>query len=112
ALLGALVAFGVMIQVAALNFCYDILVKLFSSHLVLMCLFLIAPDLPWLARVFVLGRGAGPRPLVPLTRRESLDRSLVVVRTVLVVALVGVTLHGDYRASKVYGDGVPQPPLY
>src|SRR5262249_21326568 len=39
-LLGALVSCGVMLHVAALNFCYDVPVKLFSTHLVLMSVFL------------------------------------------------------------------------
>lgn len=39
--LGALVAFGVMTNVMVLNFCYDVPVKLFSSNLALMALFII-----------------------------------------------------------------------
>src|SRR5437763_16588523 len=71
-LLGALVSFGVMLHVAVLNFCYDVPVKLFSTHLVLMSVFLTLPDLPWLAKVFVLGRRAEPREVPPLTRRKWL----------------------------------------
>jgi hypothetical protein len=112
ALLGALLTLAVMAQVVALNFCYDIPVKLFSSHLVLMSLFLIAPDLPWLVRVFVLGRGAPPRPLAPLTRGGKLDRMLVVARTALVGAFVAVVCCEDYRASQAYADAAPKPPLY
>jgi hypothetical protein len=111
-LLGALVAFGVMVHVAALNFCYDVPVKLFSSHLVLMAVFLMAPDLPWLAKVFVLGRRAVPRAVVPLTPWRWLNRSLVALRTVIVLTYVGTGLHGVYKQSKVSGDLAPKPPLY
>jgi hypothetical protein len=111
-LLGALVAFGVMTHVAVLNFCYDVPVKLFSCHLVLMSLFLMAPDLPWLVRVFVLGRQDAPRGYTPLTRRPWLNRTLAVVRTVIVLTFVGVTLHRNFEASKLYGLRTVEPPLF
>lgn len=46
---GALMAFGVMLNVVAMNFCYDVCVKLFSMHLVLMSLFILSP---YLGRLF------------------------------------------------------------
>lgn len=39
--LGALVAFGVMINIVVLNFCYDVPVKIFSTNLALIALFII-----------------------------------------------------------------------
>jgi hypothetical protein len=111
-LLGALVTCGVMAHVAALNFCYDVPVKLFSLHLVLMSVFLMAPDLPWLARVFVLGRRAVPRGVTPLTPWRWLNWTLVVVRTLLVAVFVGVLLYSTYARSKETGDLAPKPPLY
>lgn len=47
---GSLVSAAVMTQVVALNFCFDIPVKLYSSHLLGMALFVAAPKL---ARLFV-----------------------------------------------------------
>jgi hypothetical protein len=111
-LLGALVTFGVMSHVAALNFCYDVPVKLFSCHALLMSVFLMAPDLPWLTRVFVLGRPATPRGFVPLVRRPWLARTLLVVRNFVVLTFVAVTLYGNYEMSKLYGQLSPEPPLF
>ena len=68
-LLGALVCFGVMSHVAMLNFSYDVPVKLFSMHLLAMALFLMAPDLGRLARMFVLNRPVEPAVFRPLSRR-------------------------------------------
>lgn len=53
-LLGALVCATVMINIVALNFCYDICVKLYSSHLLLTALFLTMPDMKRLLRFFIL----------------------------------------------------------
>ena len=56
ATLGALVVFGVMLNVMMLNYCYDVPVKLFSTHLVVMSIFLLLPDLPRLANVLFFNR--------------------------------------------------------
>jgi len=40
-LLGAMISFGVMFDVAALNYCYDVPVKLYSTNLVLISVFLL-----------------------------------------------------------------------
>jgi uncharacterized membrane protein YphA (DoxX/SURF4 family) len=111
-LLGALVTFGVMLHVAALNYCYDVPVKLFSTHLILMSVFLMAPDLPWLARVFVLGKQAVRRPVTPLTPWRWLNWTLVGFRTIVVLAFTGVLLYGNYKQSQQFGDLAPKPPLY
>jgi hypothetical protein len=110
-LLGSLVTFGVMLHVAVLNFCYDVPVKLFSSHLVLMSVFVMIPDLPWLTGVFVLGRRQPPRPIVPLTRWAWLNAMLIVFRTVVVGAILVLLFHGADMTSKKFGDRAPQPPL-
>jgi len=111
-LLGALVAFGVMVHVAALNFCYDVPVKLFSLHLVLMSLFIMAPDLPWLTRALILGQPVAARGYTPLVRQQWLDWTLFVVRTLVVFTFLGVTLYKGHENSKLYGRQVPEPPLF
>jgi uncharacterized membrane protein YphA (DoxX/SURF4 family) len=110
-LLGALVSCAVMTHVAALNFCYDVPVKLFSLHLVLMSLFLMAPDLPWLAQVFLLGRSKQSRAIAPLTKWRWLDGFLVALRTALVLTLLGLSLYDNHKQRKQIGDLAPRPPL-
>ncbi|WP_412850689.1 hypothetical protein ACL0VS_19370 [Chryseobacterium sp. PMSZPI] len=51
---GALFSMTVMINVALLNFFYDVPVKIFSSHIVLFCLFIVSGDAMALYRFFVL----------------------------------------------------------
>lgn len=43
--LGALLTFGVMLNVLMLNYCYDVPVKLFTTHLVIMAIYLISTDI-------------------------------------------------------------------
>jgi hypothetical protein len=72
ALLGALVSIGALTNVVMLNFCYDVPVKLFSSHLLAMAIFLVLPDLRRLAALFVLNRPVPAAPDPHLVRRRSL----------------------------------------
>ncbi|HEX3148712.1 MAG TPA: hypothetical protein VHR66_11545 [Gemmataceae bacterium] len=110
-LLGALVSCGVMVHVAALNFCYDVPVKLFSMHLVLASLFVMSPDWPWLFRVFVLGQRTTPRGMTTLSRWKWLNWSAFALRTLVVGTFLTVTFYGAVKQSKVYGDKAPQPPM-
>ncbi|HET9225635.1 MAG TPA: hypothetical protein VFR31_03145, partial [Thermoanaerobaculia bacterium] len=59
-LFGALVCIGVMSNVVMLNLSYDVPVKLYSSHLLLMAVFLAVPDLKRLASLFVWNRRVPP----------------------------------------------------
>jgi hypothetical protein len=54
--IGALIAAGVMLNTVVMNFCFDVPVKLYSMHPVLMALFLLIPDMPTIWNFFVLRR--------------------------------------------------------
>ncbi len=111
-LLGALLAAAIMTHVLVLNLCYDVPVKLFSFHLLLLAGFLILPDLPRLANLFLLGRPAGPVEVHRLFRRVWLDRTAAATRTVLVLGFATLLLSDFYEARHTTGDLRPKPPLY
>jgi hypothetical protein len=98
-LLGALVSLGALSNVVALNFFYDVPVKLYSSHLLAMAVFLIVPDLRRLIDVFVLGRRVEPIEIRPLFRRLWLRRGVLVLRTLLVLAYTAYLLNISYQNS-------------
>jgi hypothetical protein len=62
---GALLLLGVMGNVMAINFFYDVPVKLYSAQLWLTGLFVVAPDLRRLFRLLVLQRPTEPAPPPP-----------------------------------------------
>lgn len=64
-ILGAAVAFSVMLNVAMLNFCYDVPVKLFSVHLLCMALYVALPDARRLANAFIFHRATESEDLRP-----------------------------------------------
>ncbi len=110
-LLGALCAAGATLQVFLLNMFYDVPVKLMSGHLLLMALLLIAPDVKRLSAFFLLGRPIAPAPLVPLFGRYKwLNRSGLVLRTVLYVTFASLTLYQAYQAARTDGILAPEKP--
>ena len=111
-LLGALVCFGVMSHVAALNFSYDVPVKLFSMHLVLMSLFLMIPDLRRLANVFLFNRPAEAAEYRPVFGRPWMHNATIAFRSLLVLFLVWQTLSSAQSSRKMFGDLAPRSPYY
>ena len=111
-LLGSLVCFGVLCHVTMLNFCYDVPVKLFSCHLLAMSLFLMAPDLTRLARLFLFNRPVEPAGIHPLWRRTWLDRGAIGLRSLWVLTLVWSTFQNAYQGRTAFGDLAPRPPFY
>jgi hypothetical protein len=109
--LGSLLAAGVMGNVVALNFCYDVPVKLFSSHLVLAALFLAAPDLPRLANVLLLNRRVPPADLGPPWRTPWVRWTLFGVKMLVVASVLGFGGYGGYVSATQWGPWAPRQPL-
>ena len=100
-LAGALLAAGIMTHVAALNYMYDVPVKIFSSLLVFMALVLVAPDAKRLATFFFT-----PAPAPHAARWK------IAVRTALVLAFVGYTFAGAAKRLQERADPAQRSPLY
>jgi uncharacterized membrane protein YphA (DoxX/SURF4 family) len=110
--LGAAVALAVTSQVFVLNMTYDVPVKLFSLHLVVMSLVLLAPDARRLVRFFVLKRPTDPLRDGRLFRRQRLHRAALALQ---VLFAAWVLVGGYQQAKEAYarsGPNAPKPPLY
>jgi hypothetical protein len=112
ATLGALVGIVATTQVLALNIAYDVIVKLFAAQLVLMAIFVAAPDLPAMARMLVGRHAAAPRRLVSLFSRPAVDRAARVAGAVLAIAWTAWAFNAAHaqaqrrhanRAAPLYG---------
>jgi hypothetical protein len=87
-LLGALLLCGVIGNVVILNFCYDVPVKLYSLSLLLMALFLVAPDGKRLADFFLRNRATAPDDPQRLFQRRSLRWGAAIAKLLLIGVLV------------------------
>ena len=112
-MLGALICLADMIQVFALNMTYDFGLKQISFHLILMSLFLLAPDFPRLVSVFFLDRAAAPSAHAPLFRTRRANRLALAAQIVFAVYLVAMFTRlalGYWLAEG--GGGGPRSALY
>ena len=110
-LLGALVCIGVMSNVVMINFSYDVPVKLYSSHLLLMAVFLAVPDLKRLANLLVLNRPVPPSDRGPLFAERKPHWAALALRMAFVLFITWTSLHGAWQAYREF-EGAPRPRLY
>ncbi|MSR61248.1 MAG: hypothetical protein EXS08_02205 [Planctomycetes bacterium] len=106
ATLGALLGAGVMANIVALNFCYDVPVKLYSAHLFAACAFLALPDAARLWSVLVANR-----PTASVARRALPWRWAERLRPWVVTAFLGYVFYGQITGGlegyRIYGAGRP-----
>lgn len=112
-MIGAIICLASMVHVFVLNMTYDIGVKLLTFTLVLMSLFLLAPDFRRLAAVFFLNRPAGASTEPPLFRTRRANRIAQALQIVFGLYLLG--MYTDIGRTYWYvegGGGSPRSPLY
>jgi hypothetical protein len=90
ATVGGLLATAVLANVVMLNLCFDVPVKLYSSHLLGLALFVVAPDAGRLATVLLSSRAVASRPVDPFPPASRRWRVARVGARVLLVAVSGV----------------------
>lgn len=110
--LGAIIILGVMSNVMAMNFFYDVPVKILSTHLVLLVLILIAIDFRRIYQVFVLNEATTPIEWMPYTK----DKEFIQIKNSLkwgavVLGLGGFAFFSLSNLNK-FGPNAPKPPLY
>jgi uncharacterized membrane protein YphA (DoxX/SURF4 family) len=112
ATLGALVSLADMTYVFALNMSYDVPVKLLSFNLILLSLFLLAPQARRLAEFFLLDRAVEPAPGNSLFRTLRANRIALAVQAVFALWLIGINIYSARTDWRTFGGGAPKPALY
>ena len=110
-LLGALVSIGALSNVAALNYFYDVPVKLYSTDLLLLSMFVAAFDTRRLIDFFLRNRTTPQPRSMPLIGNHRLATAVQIVKAIVVIAAVWVSLAGSYRAHSSYQINT-RAPLY
>jgi hypothetical protein len=130
-ILGAAVSFGVMLNIVLINFCYDVPVKQYSFHLLMMALYLLLADAPRLANLLIWNQPIDKVSLLPPytgPRTIWVQRALKAYIIVLGVAwplgqvlyreryaadprLAQPALYGTYEVDEFLMDGQSVPPL-
>jgi hypothetical protein len=108
-MLGSLLAIAVMSNVVIINFAFDVPVKLYSSHLLLMAVFLVAPDARRLVGACVMNRGMTAADLGAAFATRRMRIAGAVIKTGFVLAGVISPLWISRSFSRQIA---VRPPLY
>lgn len=111
-MLGALIALCDMTHVFMLNMTYDVPVKLFSFNLLLMALFLLAPDFERLLDFLFRNRAVAPAAHPELFRSRRANRLAFAVQVAFGLWMIGGTIYGARDAWHTYGGGRTKSALY
>ncbi len=127
--LGSLICLAMSTNVLLLNLGYDVPRKIFTIHLILMCVFLLIPEFRRLANVFVFNRRADPVPEVALFNDKLMSRAAIVLPIVFAAFVLWIAGRQSYEDAKGFAvvlppsirgvwlvngfvvDGTPHPPL-
>lgn len=111
-LLGAIVTFGVMLNVVMLNFGFDITVKLYSLFLLFISIVLLAPHFSSLFQFFIRGE----RSAIVVQSYKPDSKSSLLRYTILKTLVIGLLFYestGFYFATEnLNDDKSPRPELY
>ena len=110
-MLGALISLADTVQVFTLNMSYDVPVKLFSFHLILMSLFLLVPDLPRLASFFLNRSTAGSSEHLLFSGPRS-NRIALALQILFGVWLLAASSYASWHGWHAWSSGHPKSPLY
>ena len=110
--LGALIAFGVMLNVFVLNMCYDIPVKQFSFQLLLMASYLISLDWRRLFRLFILNKAVAKPYETPLLENKNSKMILLTIQLIFVCFVVISMVIQNTKSQKLYGEKREKSTLY
>jgi hypothetical protein len=111
-MLGALICVADMTQVFMLNMTYDVPVKLFSFHLLLMALFLLAPEFQRLADFFLRNRNVAPSTQPQLFKTRRANRIALSAQIVFGLWMIGTAAYSGWGDWHTYGGGSPKSVLY
>jgi uncharacterized membrane protein YphA (DoxX/SURF4 family) len=122
--LGALILTGVLANVVMLNFAYDVGVKQFSLHLLLMAIFLWVPDLRRLADLLILNKPTSPGEVRPPLSTSWMRIGRLLAKCVFIGSAVFTAvrvwhptesakppLYGIWQVEEFVRNGQVAPPL-
>ncbi|WP_394751019.1 hypothetical protein [Spongiimicrobium salis] len=110
---GAIITLMTAMNVMAVNYFYDVPVKILSTHLVIMTLFLLSRDIKKVLLFLVTNK---PVERLTTIQRPQLKKGIHigmnVVKGLVIAYALGYGFYSALEARKLYGTDVPKPVLY
>lgn len=111
--IGAIITLMTTANVMAVNYFYDVPVKIVSTALVIMCLFLLAPNFLRLFKLFFMGEATVLRIIsAPVINKRWKRKTKYVLKYLFIAFLFLGGVTNVFRGYRTYGAGKPKSPLY
>ena len=109
--LGAIISIMVLVNIVMMNFCFDIPVKLYSTHLLLMGVYVLSPDFKRIWNFF------NNQPVVPKDESYPVWSGdwkwfRIAIKTLFIGYILYSSIDSGIERTKQWGDNAPNPPLY
>ena len=109
---GAIITLMTTANVMAVNYFYDVPVKIVSTHLVLLTLFLLSRDITKLFKFFFKGEFTQLSKIQrPKFEGAWINKTLLIFK-ILILGYVVYGFTGLFESQKQYGSKAPKPELY
>ena len=112
-IIGAFLSLAASVHVMSMNYFYDVPVKILSTALVVMCLFILAPYLKKILTFFLTGNAVSLNIIeAPTYRKKWLFYSLYTFKYGVILYSTALLVNELIKAQSLYGDLAKKPPLY
>lgn len=110
--IGAMICAAALANVFMLNVSYDVVVKQYAFHLLLMSVFLIGPDLRKLGGYLIFNRKIEPAPDTPFFQRRWLNYALLILQLAYGGYVTATDFARERQTFKTYTDLQQTTPFY
>jgi len=110
ALLGALMLIAVLSNVVMLNFCFDVPVKMYSLHLLIMASLIALPDLQRLWHFFLENAPTAAAAVRKPFEKRSHERARIVAKILFIGAALALEIQGVWQGANERGPLAKNPP--
>jgi hypothetical protein len=111
-LMGALMSIAVLSNVVVLNFCYDIPVKLLSTHLLAISVILLLPDVKRLIAFFVLNKPVSSETVQPVYQIVRSKTIYLFAKTIIIGGFVLFNIVQAVMMQRQLTELLTKPVLY
>jgi len=110
--IGAILAFTILINVFIINYSYDVPVKLFATNMCAFIIYLISPFLKTLHTFFILRN----ETKLDLQTEGDYPKFIIsykkIIKTIIIIFFTLLIIQQSITKMNTFGDGVPTPVLY
>jgi uncharacterized membrane protein YphA (DoxX/SURF4 family) len=111
--LGAVILTGVIANVVMMNFCYDIPVKIFSTHMFIACLIILSTDIKRIINFFILNKAVEPKQFQIITPNTQKAKTFSIITTSLkALFVVAISALFGFQYYEISGSDNKAPAIY